>query len=502
MINLKVYQVYILMKKILSLTIIVLSLCMAAKAQVGINILIPDSSAVLQLESNEKGLGLPRLTSTERDAITNPLHGLTIFNTQDSVIEYWSGECWLKVYQRNCNECDFVLTIDDPMDTLDRVVADSVFSTITVTQLAGLQDISLIYLAALPPGVSAYFNGPTTLDSSGTLDIIVKAELCSPVGGNYPFIIQGFCGDQIRFVTYNVYIRPPVQITLPVDQTDYNLQTVNSPILPSGSAQFVLLTINNGVQLHASAPTIPSYNTGTLDPTSLVCVVNNGAILARGGDGGGFGFNGSFLTVGGNPGENGGNAMNLTTRTVIVNNGAVYGGGGGGGSVGFALSTPSIPIIGSITIGFGFSGGGGSENGEGGTANSGGGLTIGLFQDGADATCCITSVPGAGAVASTTISIPISVASINITPSAFGGNGGAYAQSGTNGFIDVDLEACVSIPFIGNICIPIPIPGGFLPFNGPAGGTGGLAIKRNNNPLIGLPDGNFNSPQVKGAIAP
>jgi hypothetical protein len=52
------------------------------------------------------------------------------------------------------------------------------------------------------------------------------------------------------------------------------------------------------------------------------------------------------------------------------------GGGSGGGSVGFAIGTPSIPIIGSIVVGFGFCGGGGSESGLGGVTN-GGGITIG-----------------------------------------------------------------------------------------------------------------------------
>jgi hypothetical protein len=115
-------------------------------SQVGINILIPDSSAVLQLESDKKGLGLSRLTTTQRDAIANPLKGLTIFNTSDSLIEYWNGECWLKAYQKNCNECAFTMTIDDPTDTLDRVVTDTVSSIITINQTNGNQDISVIYL--------------------------------------------------------------------------------------------------------------------------------------------------------------------------------------------------------------------------------------------------------------------------------------------------------------------------------------------------------------------
>src|SRR3954468_18551060 len=108
------------MKKTFSLAFLFIFSFFISQAQVGINILIPDSSAVLQLESTNKGLGLSRLTTPQRDAIANPLKGLTIFNTQDSVIEYWNGECWLKVYEKNCYECEFTMSIDDPSDTLDR----------------------------------------------------------------------------------------------------------------------------------------------------------------------------------------------------------------------------------------------------------------------------------------------------------------------------------------------------------------------------------------------
>lgn len=487
-----VYQ----MKKILYVFALLLAV-QFTNAQVGINILIPDSSALLQLESNNKGLGLSRLTSQQRDAISNPLNGLTIYNTQDSVIEYWNGECWLKVWQKNCYECDFTMAINDPTDTLDRLVGDSVVSTITINQTNGTTDISVIYLASLPQGVSVHFNGSTTIDSTGTLDIVVKADMCAPVGGNYPIVIQAFCDNAIRFLTYNVYIRAPQQFTIPMDQTDYDMQAMTG--LPAGSSQFALLNINGSVTLHASSNLVPAFTTGNLNSSSLVCIVNDGDILGRGGDGGGFAFNGNLLIAGGTAGAPGGDAMNLTTRTILQNNGAIYGGGSGGGSVGFAIGTPNIPIIGPIVIGFGLCGGGGSELGVGGVTNPNG-VTLGVFQNGGNATGGASSVPGLGPNVTYPISIPISIASVNITPNGYGGDGGAFGQQGTQGFIDVDLEVCVNIPFLGNICIPIPIPGNFLPFYGPVSGPPGKAIDRNNNPLTGISDGTYNSAQVKGVV--
>ena len=161
-------------------------------AQVGINILIPDSSAILQLESNKKGLGLSRLTTTEMNAVWKPLKGLTIFNTSDSLIEYWNGQCWLKAYEKNCYQCAFNMHFDHTTDTLDRTQADSVFSTLTILQTHGTQDINLTWTAVPPPGVQVFFQGPTTIDSAGSVKLVVKADVFAS-GGNISLLVIGFC---------------------------------------------------------------------------------------------------------------------------------------------------------------------------------------------------------------------------------------------------------------------------------------------------------------------
>ena len=45
---------------------------------------IPDPSAALDIRSTEKGVLLPRLTTAERDAVSSPATGLTIFNTSSN----------------------------------------------------------------------------------------------------------------------------------------------------------------------------------------------------------------------------------------------------------------------------------------------------------------------------------------------------------------------------------------------------------------------------------
>jgi len=62
---------------------------------VGIGTITPDNSAVLHITfsnpANPKGLLIPKLTTIERNSITNPATGLLIFNTTTNAFEYNSG---------------------------------------------------------------------------------------------------------------------------------------------------------------------------------------------------------------------------------------------------------------------------------------------------------------------------------------------------------------------------------------------------------------------------
>ncbi|MGB3605702.1 MAG: hypothetical protein WA775_14940 [Psychroserpens sp.] len=67
-------------------------------AQVGIGIEVPDPSSILHLESTEGGLLLPKLTTVQRDAITDPANGLTIYNTDVNGIEVNTGTALAPVW--------------------------------------------------------------------------------------------------------------------------------------------------------------------------------------------------------------------------------------------------------------------------------------------------------------------------------------------------------------------------------------------------------------------
>ena len=65
-----------------------------AYSQVGIGTTSPNSNAILDLSSTNKGLLLPRLTSSQRTSISSPPKGLLIFDIDSSYMMYFDGSVW------------------------------------------------------------------------------------------------------------------------------------------------------------------------------------------------------------------------------------------------------------------------------------------------------------------------------------------------------------------------------------------------------------------------
>ena len=57
-----------------------------------------DASAILELKGTTKGFLPPRMTTTERDAITTPAAGLMIYNTDTNTAECWNGSAWMPMF--------------------------------------------------------------------------------------------------------------------------------------------------------------------------------------------------------------------------------------------------------------------------------------------------------------------------------------------------------------------------------------------------------------------
>src|SRR5690554_1494383 len=73
--------------------------CFQIHAQVGIGTTTPHESSILDVESTDKGILIPRLTTAERDAIAPPAdgRGLLVYNTDTSTFWYFDGAIWIEL---------------------------------------------------------------------------------------------------------------------------------------------------------------------------------------------------------------------------------------------------------------------------------------------------------------------------------------------------------------------------------------------------------------------
>ena len=88
---------------------VILLLSATANAQVGIGTTTPAATSILDLTSTTKGLLPPRMTTTERDAITSPATGLVIFNTTTNGLEFKSSTSWVSL--KTSSDAAFLPTI-------------------------------------------------------------------------------------------------------------------------------------------------------------------------------------------------------------------------------------------------------------------------------------------------------------------------------------------------------------------------------------------------------
>jgi hypothetical protein len=89
------------MKNICTLLAAVL-LTATTYAQIGINNENPDASAALDITSTTGGLLVPRMTETQRDAISPAATGLMIYQTDGTAgFYYYNGSSWDTYYSKN-----------------------------------------------------------------------------------------------------------------------------------------------------------------------------------------------------------------------------------------------------------------------------------------------------------------------------------------------------------------------------------------------------------------
>jgi len=118
------------------------SLIFQSGTSIGLNITTPSPSAVLDLNSNNQGFLLPRLSTAQRNAISTPANGTIIFNTDNFCLEQFEAASgtWLTIAcPRSCSPCDTC-----PIPTINSIVGPSsvcAYDTVTYYVNASGADI-------------------------------------------------------------------------------------------------------------------------------------------------------------------------------------------------------------------------------------------------------------------------------------------------------------------------------------------------------------------------
>jgi len=485
--------------KISTLTLLALILSFGVLGQnrnVGINTSSPDPSAVLHLESTDQGLLVPRLTVVQRDAIVAPAIGLIIYNTDDTQEEIYNGTCWVPSYLKNCTDCFSDISFTQASYTIDRVTNMSISIPTAINQSTSGGPIPMEF------AITHTFSPETkvtlsqySLTGSGNVIISIETTVFEP-GGDYYISFFSTCGSFTTTKTVLVTINPCQQVVVNINQNNYNLVAQGVT-----GATCVVVTINEGVTIRSINATVPAFNTTGINPACNMGIINRGAVFGKGGN--------APLTI--VNGQNGSTAMVLVSPTEIRNSGMIYGGGGSGVTMGLFQSVNLGPF--SLCFSIGAGGGGGMPNGVGANVtNPNCTITVGFSEPGENAGPNYDDNEGEGVSQTFNQAIALPPIQGNIGITANSGDGGDFAEPGELpttplDFSNTSLQICLNIPFIGNVCAPIPGFGALVngiqntvnaQFAAITGGQGGMAIQ--HSAPISMPDGNNQSYSIRGLI--
>lgn len=172
---------------------------------------LPDNSALLDLSSTERGLLVPRMTTTERDAITTPANSLLIFNTTTQCYEGYNApsSTWVAF---GCIGC---------------TVPTGVSATAAPNPICEGSDLTLTGGAT---GATSWSwtgpNGYTSSSQSPTITGITTAG-----AGVYTLTASNTCGSASAVNTASVTVTPNNTITLTsAAETNNQITCINTAI--------------------------------------------------------------------------------------------------------------------------------------------------------------------------------------------------------------------------------------------------------------------------------
>ncbi len=259
-----------------------------ASAQVGIGTTSPNASSMLDIQSTTKGFLAPRMTTTQKNAISSPTTGLMVYDTDLGKFCYYTGSTWvtMEVDTNSRNNYVLVKSLSDLPTPVGGVItlASGTLYEVNGTINLGTNSINLngcVLVGADPNSDILSYSGSTGLFSGSG-------------GGQVEFLnIQGGASSKLfnmsdatgtkNFIIRDCYISGFANIgTI----SGYNFVFINSLNFENNTTG---LTFSGNSQLYLNNQIWNASNTGTaftFTGTSDVISIVGGKIVADSGESG------------------------------------------------------------------------------------------------------------------------------------------------------------------------------------------------------------------------
>lgn len=153
-------------------------------AQVGIGTTDPDASSILEIESTNSGILIPRLTTTQRDGIADPETSLMIFNTTLNTYQFNAGTTMSPIWNAISYAASVKYSNSDTTTNLNSAttIDAPIFGNIDWNDDVGLYSVSGNSVTINSAGkyritVNIYYSAPDVSGNNTERRISVLAQL-------------------------------------------------------------------------------------------------------------------------------------------------------------------------------------------------------------------------------------------------------------------------------------------------------------------------------------
>lgn len=193
------------------LSVLILFITTGSLAQVGIGTSTPHSSAALEISATDKGVLIPRLTTNQRNSISDPQPGTIIYNTTDSKFQGFGGATLSLNTNPNSQTSGgygwaldeyvsqtFVANSSAPIKRVDLKALALAIVNGSLTQMAGTASVvAFVYEGTFnpnsnPPQVALATSNNTTVSTASIYSFVFSTSFSPTIGTTYSVVFKNF----------------------------------------------------------------------------------------------------------------------------------------------------------------------------------------------------------------------------------------------------------------------------------------------------------------------